>query len=924
LLPGDQWTKVEALFQEASDLSPAAREAFVREKCEGDVRIRDEVLALLAYCDDERLELVDALGAGAASVVGDGPVIGQILGPYRIERELGRGGMAVVYLALRADGEFQKRVAIKLIKRGMDTAAVVERLRRERRILAALEHPSIARLLDGGTTEDGRPWIAMEYVEGLPIDRYCAERNLTIEERCRLFERVLDAVAYAHQNLVVHRDLKPTNILVTPDGNPKLLDFGIAKVLGTEDDWEASLTREHRPLTPAYASPEQMRGGPVATTTDLYSLGVVLYELLAGQKPGSEPEKIKASAMARRTEKGQRWSRSLEGDLDNILLMAMRAEPERRYPTVERMRADLSRHLAGLPVSARKETWRYRCGKFYQRHPLGTPAAALMALAAVAGVVFVVRAERDAQVERHKAEQRLGQLVELANHTLFDVHDSIEKLPGATAARIQIVRTTIDYLDKLNAESGNDAHVLSALASAYVRVARVQGSPTQPNLGDLRGAEQSYVKAGKILDALMKGGAVDTDLRLRDAELRLEYGGLLTVAGRKDEMVAQSRHGLEHVQAILAREPGNVAARKLNTRLHTGIAFARQVEDPAGARREELGQVPLAEALVREYPQDNGCLLDLASLWGHIGVTYEAEHRLADAADALRKSTALREQLFVASPQDVSVQHDLLIAYGRVGDLTGSPLFLTVGDYRGSLPWYEKALAIARQMAAADPSNAQARSDEGIALMRIGTSEVAAEEYRRGIESLKRAEELLAPLRAASPSNDSLVHGLATIAQYRGSALNALGEYSGAAEQLRRSVAICDSMLSVRQDVSCRHTTWSSRRMLAVALAGAGDRAGSLAEAKNSLEMVERAENRRDATLHAYLGRVLAANAQVYVILAKRSSGREKDSDWRAAEDFYWRALAEFDLHRPMSEPYSGDVRRAEAGLAECVRFVKR
>ncbi len=876
-------------------------------------------MALLAYCDDERPELLDALGAGAASVVGD-RTIGQTLGPYRIERELGRGGMAVVYLAARADGEFQKHVAIKLIKRGMDSAAVVERLRRERRILAALEHPSIARLLDGGTTTDGRPWIAMEYVEGVPIDRFCAERNLSIDERCRLIDKVCDAVAYAHQNLVVHRDLKPTNILVGPDGNPKLLDFGIAKVLGV-DDSEASLTREHWPLTPGYSSPEQMRGVAVSTTTDVYSLGVVLYELLAGQRPSSGL--VKASAAALEAGKESRWSRHLEGDLDNILQMAMRVEPERRYPTVERMRADLDRHLAGLPVSARKETWRYRAGKFFQRHPVGTPAAAMIALAAMAGVVFIVHAERDAQVERHKAEQRLGQMVELANHTLFDVHDSIEKLPGATAARIQIVRTTIDYLDKLNAESGNDPGVLSALASAYVRVARVQGSPTQPNLGDLRGADQSYAKAGKILDALMKGGAVDTDLRLRDAELRVEYGTLLSVEGRKDETVAQGRHGLEHVRAILARDPANLAARKLNTRLHTGIAWARQVEDPAGARREDLEQVPLAEALVREYPHDTDCLLDLASLWGHIGVTYEAEHRLADAADAVRKSTAIREQLFARSPQNVSVQHDLLIAYGRLGDLTGSPLFLTLGDYRGGVAWYQKALSIARQMVAADPSNAQARSDEGIAMMRIGTAQVAAGDYRAGLATLKGADELLAPLRAASPGNDSLAHAIASLEQYQGIALNALGRPAEAAERVRLGLGVCDPIVRLRPDLSCRHTTWSLHRLLAIALAGTGDRAGALAEAKNILDMLEQPENQRDSSRRAYLARALAGNGEVYMILAKRSAGRERVTNWRIAADYYRRAGVEFSTFRPIVEPYLGDMRRAEAGLAECVRALR-
>ncbi len=912
-LPADLWMSVEAQCHEAADLAASDRETFVRERCGQNTRMLDEVLALLAYCDEEPPELLAALGADAASLVGDEPAIGQTLGPYRIERELGRGGMAVVYLAVRADGEFQKRVAIKLIKRGMDTSAVVERLRRERRILAALEHPLIARLLDGGTTTDGRPWIAMEYVEGLPIDKFCAERNLNVEERCRLIDKVCDAVAYAHQNLVVHRDLKPTNILVGPDGNPKLLDFGIAKVLGTADE-DGSLTREQRPLTPGYASPEQTCGGAVATTSDVYSLGVVLYELLSGQKPAS---KLKVSAMARRSGKGARWSRRLEGDLDNILLMAMRDEPERRYPTVERMRADLDRHLAGLPVSARQETWLYRSGKFLRRHPLGSPAAAIIAFAAIAGVAFIVRAERDAQRERGKAEQRLGQLVELANHTLFDVHDSIERLPGATAARMSIVHTTVDYLDKLNAESGNDAQVLSALASAYVRVARVQGSPAQPNLGDVRGAEKSYAKAGKILDALLRRGSPGADLRLRDAELRAEYGALLDDLGRRDEDVEQCRRGIAQAQAVLAADPGNLAARKLDLRLHVTMSRATHYRDPGGARRDDLEQLPRAEALAREYPQDTEVLLDLASLWSQIGSTFEVEHELAQSADAYRKAAALRERLIAAKPQDVTVQHDLLIAYGHLGDVTGSPLFLTLGDYRGGVLWYQKSLAIARQMEAADPSNAQARSDEGTALMRIGTSQFAAGENRAALETLQLAEARLVPLRAQSPASNPLATSVALTYEYGGMALDALGQYAGAHEALGKALAVCEAVLQTRANPICQHMVWSVHRLLAINLAETGDRAGALVEAKSALDLIARSENGQDSTTRVYRARALAANGDVHRILARHAA------EWRTAADFYRQAANEFRGYHPMVEPYLGDLRKVDARLAECMRAQK-
>jgi tetratricopeptide (TPR) repeat protein len=330
--------------------------------------------------------------------------------------------------------------------------------------------------------------------------------------------------------------------------------------------------------------------------------------------------------------------------------------------------------------------------------------------------------------------------------------------------------------------------------------------------------------------------------------------------------------------------------------------------------------LPLAEALVQEYPNDSECLLNLASLWSQIGSTFEWERRLPEAADAFRKSTVLREQLFAADPQDVSVQRDLLIAYGHLGDLTGNPMFLNLGDPRGSVAWYQKALAIARQMAAADSSNARARNDEGMALLRIGTSQVAEGENRAALETLQRSAMLLEPLGAAAPQNASLAQNLAALYQYRGMALDAQGDRAGSFEALRHALNVCGAILKVRSDLSCQHTTWAIHRLLAVGLAKAGNSTAALSEAKNSLDLVERPENQHDVSLHPSLGRALAGNGQVYMILARRAGAQEKASDWRAAADFYRRAESEFRAYRPLVEPYLTDLRQAEANLAECLR----
>jgi tetratricopeptide (TPR) repeat protein len=918
-LPANRWAALDALFEGAIAMPASGREAFLREACGDDWELREEVLQLLRYDtpdDTEEFSLLEALQAGAASVIGDESAAGRMLGPYRIERAIGRGGMAVVYLGSRADGLYQKQVAIKLIKRGMDTAAVVGRLRRERSILAALDHPYIARLLDGGATPDGLPYIVMDFVEGVTIDRYCEEHRLSVEERCELIGKVCDAVAYAHRNLVVHRDLKPGNIMVGPDGNPKLLDFGIAKLLSGDPDVDAGPETRGvaRPLTPEYASPEQRNGsGNIGTTSDVYSLGVILYELLAGERPRLDADK--ASVAALRMGRGKRWSRRLAGDLDNILKMALRPEPERRYLSIGQLQADLKLHLTGMPVSAREETLRYRLGKFLARHRLGAVAALLIVLSLAGGMTATLWQARRAEAEKRIAEQRLGQLVELANRTLFNVHDAIERLPGATPARLEIVRTTLEYLDRLNAESGNDIRVLSALASAYARVARVQGSPLQPNLGDLGGAEQSYIKAGKIFDTLMARGADDADLRQRDAGLRGEYGELLFETGRPDNAIAQYRRGLEQVGILLQRDPHNLAARKANSSLHLEIGQVTKTRDPAATRREDLALLPLDEALAREYPRDADCLLSLASLYSQIGSTFEVEGNPVGAMDGFRRSVSLREQLFALRPQDVTVQHDLLIAYGHLGDLTGTPLFQTLGDYRGGVSWYKKAAAIAHQMAAADPSNIQARNDEGTALMRIGASQTAAGENREALESLERAEILLEPLRTASPASVPLAGRLAIVYEYRGRALLAVGENAAAIGSLRRSMDICRGVLNAHPaEMSCLRQVWLNQDALAPALAAAGDGAGARKEAQDVLESVSSSGNLRVPSDRAHLARALAANGAVYAILKDR----------KQAAEFYRRAVAEWHGIPKLTEPYVGEMRATERALKDGTRDFRR
>ncbi len=438
----DRWKRIDALFHEALAQDAASREAFLRRSCGTDQALFHELsrLVTLSEKEDEFLDPPNRTQVlGLPDAAGQEHLVGRRIGAFRLVKPIAHGGMGAVWLAARADEQFEQRVAVKLMHSGLLTPEMRRRFRQERQTLAQLEHPYITRLIDGGTTAEDLPYLVMEFVDGLPIGRYCDENRLAIPERLRLFRMVCEAVHCAHQNLIVHRDLKPSNILVCEDGRPKLLDFGISKLIdagldGMTGDPTVTLLRG---LTPRYASPEQIRGERITTATDVYSLGVVLYELLTGHRPyqlenrsrfererivceqeptapsivvrrstdlvaregDTEPASPKTVAAARR-ESPEQLFRHLRGDLDNIVLMALEKDPKRRYTSVEQFSEDIARYLGDRPVLARKDTLAYRSAKFVRRNARVVTMLATVALIATIGVSVAVRQSRIAQNER--------------------------------------------------------------------------------------------------------------------------------------------------------------------------------------------------------------------------------------------------------------------------------------------------------------------------------------------------------------------------------------------------------------------------------------------------------------------------------------------------------------------------------------------
>jgi serine/threonine-protein kinase len=674
-----RWTQIQTLFDAALERPPDEREAFLQTACADAPDLLAEVQSLLA-ADADAHPLLDSLALDALALppdlLPDGilPAEGEHVGPYRIVQPLGRGGMGAVFLAKRADGQFEQQVALKLIRSGAASTRIVRRFQSERQILARFNHPHIARLFDGGLTDDGRPYFAMEYVDGEPLDRYCDARDASVDERIRLLRTVCDAVQYAHRRLVVHRDLKPSNILVTDDGTVKLLDFGIAKMLTGEDDalTDPALTQTgHAVMTPAYAAPEQLRRAPVTTATDVYALGVVLYELLAGGRPydlsGCSPAEIERVVCEQAPDPPSTVApparrRGLRGDLDTIVMKALRTEPERRYASADQLADDLRRHLDGRPVAAQPDTLRYRATKFVQRHRQGVAAAAAVVVLIAALVGFYTA--RLAQ-ERDRARIEAATATQVADF-LRDVFKSSD--PAARGDTVS-VRTVLARggrrIDtELAGQPAVQARLLDVIGEVYLNLGRFDAA--QPLLERALALRREtlgerHADVGHSLDHLAllheKRGAYDEAERLNREALALRRA----LHGPDHPAVAES---LNRLAGLLMHQGRYKAAEPL---YRESLSIRRQLlgddHEEGAITRSDLalllnrrGQFEEAEAYVRRAlavhrrNYDGKPHPNLAATLSVLGNILENRERYADAEAAYREALATSRALHGEAP----------------------------------------------------------------------------------------------------------------------------------------------------------------------------------------------------------------------------------------------------------------------------------
>lgn len=683
---------------------------------------------------------------------------GSRLGPYVLEKELGRGGMGMVYLASRVDGTFQRRVAIKILRRDHNGDLFLGRFQRERQILAQLNHPHIAAILDGGATPDGEPYFVMEYVDGVPITSYCKSHDLSVDRKLDLFLQICDAVQYAHRSLTIHRDLKPGNILVTEAGAVKLLDFGIAKLIDGESASPDDAPLTAAILTPQYTSPEQIRREPVTTSADVFALGILLYEITTGEHPFRRKDSLPHQVMRAICEDdppapstvARRDSRELRGELDAIVLTALRKQTAWRYPSVEQLSEDVGRYRRGWPVLAKGNSATYRLQKFARRQWLLLTAAALMMVLLIAGILFTTRQARIADLARHAAEQlraqaeqeratadrervaaeqagriateqkslaemrtkeaeierqrereRYREVRALASSVLFDLYDGIRDLAGSATARRLIVTKAQQQLELLSADSANDIGVQRDLAAAYERLGELRVDPHRPNKQDAAAALDAYGHALELRKAIAgRPGALPTDRRDLALSVAKLGDGQYYAANVKQALVSYD-NAWSMAQTLLRADPNNTSLRRAVAQVGERRCFGILASgNTAGALESCREGIATVSSLARTLPDDVELQRIIAGDEGSYANALRLSQKPREAATEARQALEALHRLEAIAPNNAE--------YRRMASSAETILASSLaagGDSEGSTEAFRRAVQSMEVAVEIDPSD---------------------------------------------------------------------------------------------------------------------------------------------------------------------------------------------------------------------------
>jgi non-specific serine/threonine protein kinase/serine/threonine-protein kinase len=776
-MANERWLRIKQLFDSSVDLTPHDRSAFLADACRDDAALRQEVESLVQSYLRSGTFLENPASADGGAPRGD--LDGRRIGPYEVGPRIGAGGMGDVYRA--RDTRLNRSVAIKVrADRFAARPDLREQFTREAKAISALNHPRICLVHDVGQHES-IDFLVMEYVEGEPIDVYCDRRGLSTRQRLSLFSTVCEAVHYAHQNLVVHRDLKPGNILVDADGQPKLLDFGIAKLLDAASPAEAPVDTISPVLTPDYASPEQVRGQTATTATDVYSLGVVLYELLAGRRPfnvraGSledivrnvcEAEAAPPSSALRETNHASpaasRAPKELQGDLDAIVMKALRKEPERRYLSAQALSDDIQRYLDGQPVSARGGALTYRLAKFVFRHRAAALVAGLFLASLLGAMALIIRQSHIAEAQRQRAERRFADVRALAGSFLFEFHDAIKYLPGSTRARELVTKRALEYLDSLARESADDPTLGAELARAYQKVGDVQGGAREANLGNVAGALASYRKALALQERLVAARPADRSLQGDLARTIRGLGDAQLMMRDVPSALDSHRRALSIAEKLAAAVPDDRDARRDVALSQQRLAAAlAQLNDYEGVNKNLEQAIATLKALAvddSDLDSRHALARSYKALGGLRAAQGNDKESLALAQDALR----LNGVLALADPVSMTIRSEVAMSHFEVGRA-----HLRLGNLEEALESSRRAETMMASMAATDASNAQARWLQGLELNFGGVVLGKMHRHTDAVASHLKALALLEGLARADPTNESYQYNVANTSQLIG------------------------------------------------------------------------------------------------------------------------------------------------------------
>jgi non-specific serine/threonine protein kinase/serine/threonine-protein kinase len=778
LTPTD-FFQIETIFDEVVDLDPSARHAVLDARLIARPDLRAQIDALLdsharlagflhtvGRPDDDRSE--------DAEPFTDDPRAARLrsgsrAGPYQLLEKIGEGGMGDVYLADRVEGEFAQRVAVKVTRASLRDTESARRFRAERQILASLQHPNIVTLLDGGTTESGEAYLVMEYVDGVPLTKYCAAQALSLETRLQLLRQVCTAVQYAHQRGIVHRDLKPANILVSADGVPKVVDFGVAKLLESSALASVTITSFFPgPLTPNYASPEQLRGLAVTTASDVYALGVLAYEVIAGVRPYDtsgktldqvldivlETEPVRPSSAT--TIPGHAgplpdYPRTrLKGDLDAIVMRAMRKAPEARYGSAGELADDLDRYAQGQPVVAREPSLGYILRRLAARHR----AAVLMAaasLVAILGALGVAVWQRQVALRQEaRAEQRFRDVRQLANALIFKIHNAVSALPGSTAVRQTIVTEALAYLERLEAESQGDETLRLELGAAYLQIGAILGDPGNANLGDRGGALHQYERARALVQPLATRNDPDPMAVVGLININRYTAHLQANQGQGHQAIELAQQALDAAERLYAQPQRHRLAGE--TRARAAFTRASVVENAEESIAHWQRARQLSDAELAEKPDDTDRMRTVALVEKYLGGRFDGLGRDGEAEVHYRRALELDDRRYTRDPGNRIAQFDLAIDLANVASVLEEQKRI-----EEAYPMFLRSLELRRQLVSADPKDELARGRLAYIRMRM-----AKIELRRG-----RTAEALTHVREGIAHHETVVARTNAVANRR-------------------------------------------------------------------------------------------------------------------------------------------------------------